>query len=89
MILIICFFIVLLTVGVLYLWLINDVKKEVNAAPRIPMFICPANPSHGAFPAKHTMKITVPAEGAIPLEHEMCPFCYDEKMKEAEKIFKK
>lgn len=60
-------------------------KKEVNAAPRIPMYECP---DHGVFPASATMRLTIPGENMEPLVTEMCPFCYDAKMRAAEYIFK-
>lgn len=71
-----------------YIWhrFLQGIKQEVNAAPRIPMFICPANPSHGAFPASAAIEIEV--LGLVE-KQKICTFCYHEKMKAAEKIFKK
>jgi uncharacterized ferredoxin-like protein len=71
--------------GLWYWNLILSVKKEIGAAPRVPMFTCDI---HGIFPANGVVKISVPAEGQVPLEVDMCIFCYDDKMKKAEKIFK-
>lgn len=74
--------------GLFYLWVYHSTKQEVIKSPRIPMFVCPAIPSHGAFPAKHAMKLSVPQDSKEDLIVDMCPFCYDEKMKKAEAIFK-
>jgi hypothetical protein len=70
-----------------YILLLRSAKKEVVTAPKIPMYLCDI---HGAFPAKHCMQIEVPVvdETQRPLVVDMCPFCYDEKMKVAEKVFK-
>jgi hypothetical protein len=83
-----CFILIAMAIGVEYAYwrLLQSVKAEVAAAPRIPMYRC--DEGHGAFPAKYAMKITIPAEGMAPIEQLMCPFCYDEKMKKAEEIFK-
>ena len=71
--------------GFVYVHAMLAAKKEVNAAPRIPMFECP---EHGVFPAKSTIRLTMPAEGMEPFVQEICPFCYDTKMRAAEHIFK-
>lgn len=77
--------VVITTVAYKYYELVQEAKAEVNAAPRIPMHMCP---KHGAYPAKYTIPLTVPQEGREDLVVEQCIFCYDEKMKQAEKIFK-
>lgn len=73
--------------GLAYAMLINSVKKEVKLAPRVPMHYCEI---HGVYPAKHTIRVTVPTieNDQAPLTVEMCTFCYDQKMKTAEKVIK-
>jgi hypothetical protein len=78
--------VVTISIGIWYAHIIAEVKQEVSTAPRIPMFTCD---KHGIFPAKNgTVTISVPQEGAPDLLQELCIFCYDEKMKAVEKIFK-
>lgn len=72
--------------GIPYLVLIQNVKKEIHAVPKIPMLICEI---HGVFPAKYAIKINVPGEGREDLKVDTCIFCYHEKMRAAEKVFKK
>jgi hypothetical protein len=70
---------------IFYLWLKHDVQKEIATAPRIPMYMCDI---HGAFPKKSAIRITVPSEKGPPMEHDMCVFCYSEKMEKAKSALK-
>jgi len=80
-----CIGVVIGCVLFLYVRLVSEAKREVRQAPRIPQFICD---KHGMFPTKHAMHITVPSDKGPPLVVDMCPMCYDDKMKAAEKVFK-
>jgi hypothetical protein len=90
MVFLICALALVIVAGVfiatMYYLLIQDVKKEVRTAPRIPMHVCD---THGPYPAKHTMRISIPQEGRPDLLQDMCIFCYDEAMKKAENVLKK
>lgn len=70
-----------------YLRIAKSAREEVITAPKIPMYLCDV---HGCFPAKHCLQIVVPVldDTQQPLAVDMCPFCYDEKMRVAEKVFK-
>lgn len=83
-----CFILVSVAAG-LYFSLCVSVKKEINAAPRLPMYTCDR---HGPFPAKSCLHIEVPTAdqhaGEAPLVVDMCPLCYAEKMHVASELLK-
>ena len=82
---IVCLCIFLASPFVLYMCLDVQAKRLVHIAPKIPMYICD---THGAFPAKSLLKITVPntAPGTADLVVDMCPICFDMRMKESEAL---
>lgn len=74
---------------ILFCIVINEqAKREVNAAPKIPMSLCDV---HGAYPTKASLYIEVPTvfdDNSKPLRVERCPFCYDEQSRKADDILK-
>lgn len=67
----------LLLVVVLYLLLVHvEAKHIVESAPREDMFDCPR---HGLFHKKYALKLSGMTEEPI----DYCPFCYEDRMKEA------
>ena len=82
--------IVLLTaIAVLfYIWVNASAKAEVKVAPRKPMAECP---KHGMFFQDLMLQIEVPTafDGGQPLKVDCCPFCYDERSRNADAIIKR
>lgn len=75
---------IMLSVGILVciLYLVMVAVQawyEVKDAPRVPMFLCDR---HGAIPAKYTLKLNTPVTEK-PIE--ICPMCFEQKMKAAKK----
>ena len=60
---------IILVVGLYFLYVYVEAKLEVKASPREEMFMCDV---HGAFRKKHVIKF---------LDYEMCPRCFDQKLK--------
>lgn len=56
--------------------------KKVKRMVRRPMTICD---KHGPYPSELSRKLVVPAEGREDLVIEMCPICYIDRYKEADK----
>jgi hypothetical protein len=63
-----------LTVLGIVVWAWFSAKYEVAKRPREPMLLCDI---HGAYPAKYSVKMTVP--GMIS-EAELCPRCMEERV---------
>lgn len=76
----------LLLGGCFFAWMHWSVWREVRKSPRIPMADCE---KHGPFARKLMLTIEVPTvvdEKGNPKLIEMCPFCFDDKMKGADAI---
>jgi hypothetical protein len=73
---------------VFWWWEIGKAKKEVHASPKVPMHVCD---KHGTFPSSALLHITAPGTkpGEKDLPVEICPFCYDERMKAVDTILKR
>lgn len=68
---------VALAVLVLYgIYLYLDASTDVKNAPRDDMYVCDR---HGPFPRKYVMKLDAGLQDPV----DYCPFCFEDKMKEA------
>jgi hypothetical protein len=74
--------ILLVIVGFVGLYLVivaHDAKRATENAPREAMCTCD---KHGIYPRKYTRKLM----GMTAEPIEMCPFCLEEKFKEAKHV---
>jgi hypothetical protein len=70
--------VVLVMLNGLFIWW--DERRKVKKTPKIPFTICD---THGPYPSKFSLRISVPAENRPDLIQELCPMCYKERMEKA------
>lgn len=70
-------------IAFLILWrlLERTAKLEVDDTPKVPMFMCD---KHGMFPEKAAFDLNIFAEGRPDHITKVCPFCMDERIRDAE-----
>ena len=71
---------VLIVVAVLYVAaMVWDAKHSVSLAPRADMLLCDR---HGAVPMKYAVELNTAGATEQPIQY--CPFCFEDKMKNAQ-----
>ena len=59
--------------------LLRSIRKEISSSKKVPMTIC--DKGH-VYPSEASLHIEVPE---LPDKLELCPFCFDDNMKKAER----